>query len=401
MGIKKPEESTHKCLNPNGCPWGMTVKNSMNTCTKCMDYFLKHSEWPEPITLGNNTFKSALDYIADSQMEPLAPKKIAKCNNPFGCPWKQKVFTEGYKKVLCSNCKAFTKVYGYYPQKNPEDMSKFKKYVGGGKQKKKRGPSLERRVWKRIGLHPNMNLKMECADFYLLEKMVAESGWTDSRQFMGNEKILDMMNDREEYLAHEFATYLDMALGGEIRHAAYKDEGKGYKGPRNFSPEMKSYLKSVLNVERDKAWDIWTRLRRRAPKKTLPLLQEAVRIFEGHWEGGAGGKMWGQIGRVALPYIEGKMSARSFVNLCWSLQHCNDFVFDKTYNISGLRRVLEIQASGWYDYDRNYGTDKGPRKNGTLLQYASPEVQVLWKRFKMEQHKPQGMDVPDWHGTGD
>jgi len=352
----------------------------------------------------NKAFKNLFKTSVLPSQKP-TQKKIGNCGNPYSCPWNQKVFIKTHK-VLCVYCNAFLKEWHQYPKKNKSDMSKAEGlYIGieesnfPAYKKKKKRTHLQDKVWKRIGLHPKMNLKMECADFYLLEKMVAESGWTENRVFMGNEKVLAMLYDREEYLAHEFSTYLDMALGGEIRHAA---STKNYKGPRNFSPEMKDYLKQVGHMERDKAWDIWTRLRRRAPKKTLPLLQEAVKIFSSKWEGNAGGKMWAQIGRVALPYIEGKMSSRSFVNLCWSLQHCNDFVFDKTYNIEGLAKVLEIQASGWYDRDRFYGQYLSPRgKSSTLITYASPEVQVLWKRFKMEQHKPQGMNVPEWHGTGD
>lgn len=317
---------------------------------------------------------------------PISKKKIKSypCASVNGCPWMKKVYKPG---LYCFNCLS----------------------IKANQKKQIATIELQEKVWKRIGLHPKLDLNTACADFYLLEKMVSEAGWVagpsgtfEDKRFMGNERVLETLVSCESFLAKEFATYLDMALGGEIRHAApSRANGGKYKGPRAFSPELAEYLEQVEGKTRDYAWDIWTRLRRKAPKKTLPLLAEVVKVFEGEWGRGAGGAPWAQIGRVALPYIQGTMSERSFVNLCWSLQHCNDFVFDKTYKISGLAEVLALQAEGWYDVNAYYGSEPGKYKGHTLVQYASPTIQVMWIQHRKQLHRPQGMEVPEWHGTGD
>lgn len=324
-----------------------------------------------------------------SMAKPIKKIKFEKVKEePPKNPWGWKKLPSGRK--VCNNC------FHYLGKKHKycdcECHPRAKKKVNTTKV-----------FLEKIGLHPELNLKMECADFYLLEKMVAEAGFTDNSDiFMGNEKVLAMLKEREEFLAREFGTYLDMVCGGEARYAGA--EATGYSGSLSiYSPETQDYINKVASLKRESAWKIYMALRRKAPKKTLKLLEEITAIFEEKWRGGAGGEPWAKIARVVLAYKQGKMGARSFVNLSFSLQHNNDAVFDKVYNIGGLGRVLEVQASGHYDRGFFYGTGEPDysHRGLWLISWASPEVQVMWKRHVKERHQPQGMDVPSWHGTGD
>ena len=60
----------------------------------------------------------------------------------------------------------------------------------------------------RVGLNPKLSLPEACADFYVLERLVAD----------GYPPAVDKLNTFETMLAKEFSSYLDIAIGGEIRH---------------------------------------------------------------------------------------------------------------------------------------------------------------------------------------
>lgn len=359
------------CACEDGCGHGYKVANKGDVC----DYCSKGHPPGYPHPPGHKGAPKSWSSLSGT------PSKTKK-------KWTNWI-DDGTGQLACGTC------YHY----------KDKKTLTGGYclckcHKSKVGPNPTQKYLEKIGLHPKLNLKMECADFYLLEKMVEEQ--SDDGKFHGNEKLLAMLAEREEFLAHEFGIYLDMVCGGEARYAAAP--GTGYGGDlESYSQMTQDYINSVFDIKREKVWKIYMNMRRKAPKKTLKILEEITAIFGEKWGGGAGGEPWAKIAQVVLAYKQGKMKARSFVNLSFSLQHNNDAVFDKVYDISGLARVLEVQASGHYDRSFYYGSgENGYDHQGLwLISWASPEVQVMWKNHKRERHQPQGMDVPSWHGTGD
>lgn len=74
------------------------------------------------------------------------------------------------------------------------------------------------RTVRRFGLDPDLPLDQECASFYLLERMTSD-GVKAAEYELGR---------LEERLSREFARYLDLAVGGELRYAVTgggEDEG--------------------------------------------------------------------------------------------------------------------------------------------------------------------------------
>jgi hypothetical protein len=202
-----------------------------------------------------------------------------------------------------------------------------------------------------LGLHTSLDLAEACADFYILERM-------SSAGFHQADRTLKSL---ESKLAVEFTTYLDMAVGGELRHAA---EFRKLIIP----PSLVSYMDTAKTIDFDryKCWQIWQALQ--VDRNRLQRLSDGAAIFDDPvWtDRSVGGKMWGTIARVLLDYLTHKIKPRTFIDRCWTLQHNHSVVFDKCYRVSELNTILEIQAQNRYD---------------TLVRYASPEVRVLWREW--------------------
>lgn len=71
-------------------------------------------------------------------------------------------------------------------------------------------------VAKAAGLDPDLSLPRACADFYWLERAAAT----------GTPEADKMLHDVETYLAKQFAAYLDMACGGELRLLPVQHDGE-------------------------------------------------------------------------------------------------------------------------------------------------------------------------------
>jgi len=74
----------------------------------------------------------------------------------------------------------------------------------------------------KYGLDASVYLPTACADFYVLERLTAD----------GSGRAAVMLKELENKLAREFAMYLDMIVGGEIRHGPYQ-ESDGYDDDEN------------------------------------------------------------------------------------------------------------------------------------------------------------------------
>ena len=60
----------------------------------------------------------------------------------------------------------------------------------------------------KAGLNPNLSLPEACANFYVLERLIADGSPSAEAQLV----------EYETELAKEFSAYLDIAVGGELRH---------------------------------------------------------------------------------------------------------------------------------------------------------------------------------------
>jgi hypothetical protein len=191
------------------------------------------------------------------------------------------------------------------------------------------------------------DLTQAVADFYLLETL----GYVKNDP-VGKTKLATL----EDSLAKEFSSYLDIAVGGELRYAK---STLGEDCPKKLAP----FMREASLADRGTAWLVWGVIRKAWGIKALELAEETFELPG--WRGAFGGEAWSSIASVLRAYLEGRINQRIFVDRCFSLEHNNGCVFNKLYDTRKVLPVLE--AHGEDDYS-------------TLLGHASKEVQHLWRR---------------------
>jgi len=271
------------------------------------------------------------------------------------------------------------------------------------------------------GLSPDFRLHEALADFYLLERL-------ETDLVPGARERMERITQRT---AHEFAIYLSLACGGELRHlldmlarecrscAGYglvscggcygtgatactrphhSDEcelnpagvyivmcegceGDGQwecgecsgfgtlnaSGIADFAPSELADFFASLGPSDGRTW-AWKEWVAFREKNGPEATRWMARAFRSDvWRGGYGGEAWYQAARLLYDYETDKISARVFVNMAWSLQHNTGIIFDKAYDVGGLEKLLERQARG--DYDR-------------LARHASPQVATEWRLWE-------------------
>jgi len=203
---------------------------------------------------------------------------------------------------------------------------------------------------------------------------------------------LDLPDDKEikenltnitTYLAKQFKNYLIMAVGGEIRHfkretrfnscATYikimkEKYGQSWDcwaqhpnckgcGKDNLSnPLLSSFLpKEIVNSDvlqyildikeenhcysRVEVWASWYEIYHTHKLEALKVLEYLFKNIE--WRDNFGGSKWANVTDVLISYLSGGMSDLLFVDTAWSLQHNNSIIFDKIWDITGVRIVLD------------------------------------------------------------
>jgi hypothetical protein len=145
----------------------------------------------------------------------------------------------------------------------------------------------------------------------------------------------------------------------------------------HVSEEMEEYITRTMDdgAGRNKSWRTWISF-----AKQLGLaraLAHAVPAFEEHlWQSGAyGGPAWQTAAKVARDFAMRKVSARLFIDRCWTLQHNGGALFDKVWD---HEHCIELQSLLQEQADDNYAP---------LARRASSEVRALWR-------------VRDWHLSG-
>ena len=199
------------------------------------------------------------------------------------------------------------------------------------------------------GLDAGLDLAKECADFYTLYDL--------SLDF---DDVKDAFNVKRDMLAAQFANYIDMAVGGEVRHAAGRVKNKEDIMPQ--APILKLIMSGALPHNRSAAWRYWKIVRQ---EKGLEALRQVVVIYlKGHWSSGFGGLKWGKGAETLCMFLEGALTPTIFVDTVWSLHHNNGFILNKVWNCYGLEPILDAKFAG---------------KIEDVVPYASIEIQKLWK----------------------
>jgi len=220
----------------------------------------------------------------------------------------------------------------------------------------------ERTVARGRRCDPDRDIAQAAADFYLLEALA---------NIKGDALAVDLLAAHEKRLAEEFATYLDMAVGGELRYA------KRYLS--ELPTELEPFFREVSDTGRGKAWLVWTVIRRKFGLDALDLAEDA--FHQRGWRENFGGYPWVQAVRALRPYLQGQRTPRLFVDQCFNLQHNTGCILNKLYNVSKLPDVLEA-----------HGADDYP----VLLAHASKDVQHRWRRqdwLRRRDHDPTWLGV--------
>ncbi len=123
-------------------------------------------------------------------------------------------------------------------------------------------PSIrERTVAEGRGVRAGRNLAESASDFYLLELLSSR----------GNPDAARMLAKLEARLAKEFACYLDMAIGGELRYAIK------HLGKEALPAELACFFREIHPAERGMAWLVWNVIRRVLGLQALELAAELFR----------------------------------------------------------------------------------------------------------------------------
>lgn len=191
------------------------------------------------------------------------------------------------------------------------------------------------------GLDPTRNLTRDCADYYLLAHLRMPHYLPDAA-----ERLEDLASD----LAEEFTIYLDLACGGELRHAS------------TWPYELPSCPVLGRGRDRSVAWKDWL-----AWETPMYRMEYAVQAFEeASWPSrNYGGEPWMLIAATVLAFLRKEMSPELFVDRVWNLEHHGGCSLNKVYATEELAAVLE--AHGKDDYE-------------TLLSYSSDSTKLLWDK---------------------
>jgi hypothetical protein len=199
----------------------------------------------------------------------------------------------------------------------------------------------ETEVAKRIGLDPTRNLAQACSDFYLLSYLRRPHYVVAAA-----EALDELVRD----LTPEFAQYLDMACGGELRHAS------------TWPCELPSCPVLGRGNDRSVAWRDWL-----AWETASYRAEYAANAFEeASWPSrNYGGEPWALIATTLHEFLNKEMSCEMFIDRVWNLQHHGGIVLNKIYPTDELALVLE--AHGKDDHE-------------TLIAFSSEHTRGLWTK---------------------
>jgi len=222
---------------------------------------------------------------------------------------------------------------------------------------------LERTVARSQGVWDERDLAEAAADFYLLENLSAG----------GDEHAARKLARLEEQLASEFVSYLDMAIGGELRYV------KRHLGEDALPPDLLCFFREICPGHRGKAWLVWTVVRRALGPRALEIAGEL--FSDSRWRENFGGSAWASVTRLLRQHLEGDLSPRIFVDQCFSLEHNTGSVFNKLFATSKLSLMLVAQSEDDY---------------GRLLAHASDDVR---KRWRLREWRRRREHDPIWLGV--
>lgn len=233
-------------------------------------------------------------------------------------------------------------------------------------------PSLEAQEetltqWK---LDKSLRLETLAADLYTLIDLQCD--------YPDEPKINIPLAKLTALLANQFSAYLDMVIGGELRHACdntidvdarYSESPYTSIADMPISQTAQGILQAFRPLpnyaNRDAVWVEWKAIRE---KLGIKALRAAVEIFGLDWVDGYGGDSWKKATEILIDYLTGGLTDLAFVDTCFGLHHNNNIILDKVWMVGiKLARVLDSNL-------KNCMQD--------VAQYCSPKVEKLRRRLR-------------------
>lgn len=138
---------------------------------------------------------------------------------------------------------------------------------------------------------------------------------------------------------------------------------------------------------------IHSKLLKNPPKTTIGQFVECIRwqFYNSSWNGGYGGKKWGQVTDCLCRFVKGEFSAEMMLDTIWTLSHNNGPIFNKghfyTMYSGVLVRILDVQRSGQ--------VPQGVLFDPMISGFAESDLIAAMKSLK--QRFPQDIgDYVDW-----
>lgn len=193
---------------------------------------------------------------------------------------------------------------------------------------------------KQWGIDLRINLAQLAADFYLLQDTaLGLEPYVDKRLGIALGQVTDT-------LAQQFSRYIDMAIGGELRHA--KAEADTEEAELS-SRELRFYdALPPLGRSRQDMWQDWKLIRK---TQGLDALRLASAIFHKlSWASSWGGDSWGNATDILIQYLSRRkgrdgISKIAFVDTCFGIHHNGGLIFDKAWLLRDLLKVLDYNLA--------------------------------------------------------
>lgn len=210
------------------------------------------------------------------------------------------------------------------------------------------------------------DLVQEMASFYVKEYVVSNVQLIGVSQALMSEEVLDaieqarsLFNAQIERLDPVLQSYIDMAVGGELRyHQAMRAVGLG-KG--NFS--------------RESAWVNWRHVREQVGPEAL---LDAAKLAREVGSGGILGPAWAVPAEILHSRITGQIDARTFIDRAFSLQHNGGCLFNKVIWRTANRPGWDLQAIQFMIGPAHFAN---PIQWGPLLAAADAESVAVFNRY--------------------
>lgn len=208
------------------------------------------------------------------------------------------------------------------------------------------------RVCEEWGVNPYLKLSEWAADFYTLYYLTLD-----------HPDVKEMFEEYKEILLVQFVNYVDMALGGELRHASHR--ATGISKVRGLSPLHNKIIGAMIGSDasgRQNAWRKWRIIRDEHGLEALIVAEDAFKKMS--WSGAYGGKKWGTAAEILHHYLDNNITATAYIDTIWSLQHNCNYILDKVWQLdSSLKFILDCKVED---------------KIQPITKYCTKEVKALW-----------------------